>query len=80
MSEDDAKRIIGGCSDVKSPEELLERFLHRINISESHKVYVRSVSMDADRKHATGVKGEKRYVITTPQWTFFDGDWWQTDD
>jgi len=84
MSPDDAKRFIEICKDVNSPEELFERFVQGVNVSGPRKVYIGSVSVNADGKHAIArcvrKKGDNRYVIYTPQWTFFDGDWWQTDD
>jgi hypothetical protein len=55
----------------------------RENISESRKIYVRSVAVDSDGKHATArcveVAGEKRCAVNAPQWVYFDEDWWQTD-
>jgi len=84
MSEGDAERVIQMCQDVESPEGLLEILLSGVNISEPKKAYVRSVKMEADGRHAIAdcveVKGQRQYVITTPQWTYFQGDWWQTDD
>ncbi|MHC4623495.1 MAG: FecR domain-containing protein [Planctomycetota bacterium] len=84
MDEEDARRIREGFADVNSLEEMVERALPKININEPHKIYVQSVSMDPDGEHATArcveVRGERRYLVTTPQWTYFDDDWWQTDD
>jgi hypothetical protein len=86
MSADDAKRIREefANADVKSPEEMAERAAATVNIDEPKKVYVQSVTLNPDGKHATArcveVKGHRRYTVTTPQWTYFDNNWWQTDD
>ena len=84
MSEDDARRIREGFADVNSPEEMAERALATVNIHKAEKVYVQSVTMAGDGEHATArcvrIRGERRYLVTTPQWTYFYDDWWQTDD
>jgi hypothetical protein len=86
MSADDAKGIREefADADVESPEEMAEHAAATVNIDKPKKVYVQSVTVDPDGKHATArcveVKGHRRYTITTPQWTYFDNDWWQTDD
>ena len=81
MSDDDAKKIIEGMADVRSPEKLAEMMLSGIS-DKTHKLYVRSVTLDNGGKHAVAVcvKQRKHTIGFTPQWTFFDGDWWQTDD
>ncbi|MHC4759366.1 MAG: FecR domain-containing protein [Planctomycetota bacterium] len=85
MSKDNAENFIEAFSDVQSPEELIEILTSDIDDNEPEKIYIGSVTLADDGKHATarcvrGEKGEKRYTIYTPQWTYFDGDWWQTDD
>ena len=83
-SEADAQRLQTQLADVKSPEELGQAFLAAVNISEPITVYVRSVEMSADGAHAkarcVARKSERRMTITSPQWHFFDNDWWQIDD
>jgi hypothetical protein len=85
MNEEDAQNFIKAFVDVESPEQMAEMMLDGINISDSkEKIYVRSVTIEKDRKHSSAEcvrkKGSNRYVVCTPQWTYFDGDWWQTDD
>ena len=45
---------------------------------------MRSAQVNEAGDHAQGTcidfRGENRYVITSPQWHFFDNDWWQVDD
>jgi len=80
----DAERLKKDFDDVGRPEDLSERLLSVTNINEPEKVYVRSVELNDDGAHATAVcikpKSENSIVIITPQWHFFDNDWWQTDD
>ena len=81
MSPDDANRFRQALANVNSPEEIKEIML--VDISDnSYKLYVRSVTLDKDGKHATAicVKKQGQAIGFTPQWTFFDDDWWQTDD
>ncbi len=84
MSEEDAQHFIQGCSDVTGPDDLLERFIGGININEPKKIYVRGVVLTDDGKHALAncidFIGNKQYTSNTPQWTYFNEDWWQTDD
>ncbi len=81
MSPDDANRFKQGLANVNSPEELKEIMIADIS-DNIYKLYVRSVTLDEDGKHAMAVcvKKQGQAVGFTPQWTFFDGDWWQTDD
>ena len=77
-------RIIASGADIKSIEEFTEFAIAGINPSKAGKHYIQSVTLVVDGKHATArcveEKGYRRYTITTPQWAFFDNDWWQTDD
>jgi ferric-dicitrate binding protein FerR (iron transport regulator) len=83
-SKADAERIQKGLGDVKSPEELLQRFLASGGIKGSANIYVRSVETNEDGDHAVAVcakiHGENRMTVIKPQWHYFDNDWWQVDD
>ena len=81
MTPDDANRFRQAFANVNSPEEIKEIMLADMS-DDIYKLYVRSVTLDKDGKHAVAVcvKKLKQVVGFTPQWTFFDGDWWQTDD
>ena len=83
-SEADFQRLKEAFADVKDVQELTERALAGVNIKEPHKVYMRSAQVNEAGDHAQGTcidfRGENRYVITSPQWHFFDNDWWQVDD
>lgn len=84
FSEDRIAQFKQMGADITGPDQLLEMYISSININESSKRYILSVVLDDDGKLARAdcvkVEGHKRYVITTPQWAFFDGDWWQIDD
>jgi hypothetical protein len=84
FSEDRIAQFKQMGADITSQAQLLEIYISSINIDEPSKHYIRSVELDDNGKLAMAdcikVEGHKRYVITTPQWTYFDGDWWQTDD
>ncbi len=81
---EDAERIKQAAAGVNSPEELKQLFLGAINITQPVEVYVRSVEVSKDGKHARAEcvqrKSGNRMVITWPQWHDFDGGWWQIDD
>ncbi len=83
-SAEDAERIKQAVASVSSPEELRQLFLRTINITEPVEVYVRSVEVSKDGKHAVAKciqrKSSNHMVITYPQWHNFDGGWWQVDD
>jgi ferric-dicitrate binding protein FerR (iron transport regulator) len=84
MSDSDVQRLRKSAADVNGPDEMVERAVATVNINKPERIYVQSVTMAVDGKHATArcvrVRGERRYLVTTPQWTYFDDDWWQTDD
>ena len=84
MSEQNAEDFVQAFSDVKSQEEIYEIFGSDVNLRGPRNIYIGSVTLADDGKHATArcvrERGEKQYTIYTPQWTYFDGDWWQTDD
>jgi len=82
MSDEDAQRFTESLADIESLEELTQLMVSDVNMSDPGKLYVRSVNLADDRKHAIAVcvKKAKHTHGYTPQWTYFDGDWWQTDD
>lgn len=70
-------------ADVSGLEELRQRMLGGINITEPVKVLVRSAKLSPDGKvvEAVCITGKGGSTSrTNPKWTHFDGDWWQTDD
>jgi hypothetical protein len=82
MSDEDAQRFTESLGDIESMEQLTQLMVSDVNMSDSGKLYVRSVTLADNRKHAIAVcvkKAEHTHGYT-PQWTYFDGDWWQTDD
>lgn len=83
-SAEDAERIKQAVAQVKDVEEMKQLFLGAINITEPVEVYVRSVELSKDGKHAKAEciqrKNGNHMVTTWPQWHDFDGGWWQIDD
>jgi hypothetical protein len=83
-SKGDAERLQEMLKDFDSPDQLSQFFLGSVNITEPVRIYVRSVKLSADGKHAWADCVEPRarnhMVITSPQWHYFDNDWWQVDD
>lgn len=83
-NEADLERLRQGFGNVASPQELTTKFLGSGVLNGSGKVYVRAVTLSADGQHARAecvrCKSENAMVVTTPQWHFFDNDWWQVDD
>ena len=82
-SEADLQRIRQGFGDAQSPEELKERFVKMGGIKKAAgRIYVRSVEVNGDHAVAKCIEHVRdKYIIKhTPQWHYFDGDWWQVDD
>ncbi len=83
-SAEDAQRLGQMTANLQSPEEMAQAFLGSVNIKEPTTVYVRSVALSEDGTHAKAEcitrKSERGMTITTPQWHYFDHDWWQVDD
>jgi len=83
-SKEDAERLQEMLRDIESPEQLARAFVGSVNITGPIKMYVRSVTLSADGKHAQAEcirrKSERSMTLTTPQWHYFDNDWWQVDD
>jgi len=82
-SEADLEQLRKGFGDVASPQELAQR-LGSSGLNRSAKIYVRLVTVSEDGRHAEAQcvhrESENTIVIATPQWHFFDNDWWQIDD
>ncbi len=83
-NEADLERLRQGLGGVASPQELTQRLLSMSGLNGSGKFYVRAVTLSEDGKHAQAQcvrhKSERSMVITSPQWHYFDNDWWQVDD
>lgn len=83
-SEADLERIRQGFGNIAGPEELARQFAATGGIEAHPRLYVRSVGLNEAGDHAQARVLERRdenhLVITTPQWHYFDNDWWQIDD
>jgi len=83
-SKEDAERLQKMGQDINSPKELIDFFIAMGGIKAQNKLYIRSVDLNETGDHAVAScverKGPKLSTITTPQWHFFDDDWWQIDD
>jgi len=83
-TEEDAKRLQQNLSNIESPDALGQAFVQSVNIKGPTNVYLRDVEVSEDGKHATAklIMGENtgRMVSSSPQWHYFDNDWWQVDD
>jgi len=83
-SAEDAERIKQAVAGVNSVDEMKQLFLGSINITQPVEIYVRSVELRKDGKHAKAEciqrKSGNHMVTTWPQWHDFDGGWWQIDD
>ena len=83
-SKADAERLQKMGPDINSPQELIDFFIAMGGIKAQNKLYIRSVELNEAGDHAVAScverKGPKLSTITTPQWHYFDNDWWQIDD
>ena len=81
---EDARRLQQMFGDIASVEALRAVFVAGVNVKEPGDVYLRDIEVSADGRHATArlvmCKGQGRMVSSSPQWHFFDNDWWQVDD
>jgi len=81
---EDAQRLQQMLGDIASVEALGEAFAEGVNIKEPGDVYLRDIELSADGRHATAklVMSRDRggMISSSPQWHFFDNDWWQVDD
>jgi ferric-dicitrate binding protein FerR (iron transport regulator) len=81
---EDAQRLQEALGDIASVEALAEVFQQSVNLKGATKVYLRDIEVSGDGKHATArlVTGEVngRLRGSSPQWHYFDDDWWQVDD
>jgi len=83
-TEEDAKRLQQNLGNIGSVEALSQAFVQSVNIKGPTNVYLRDIEVSEDGKHAkarlllgnnvNSMKG------TSPQWHYFDNDWWQVDD
>jgi ferric-dicitrate binding protein FerR (iron transport regulator) len=84
-SKADAERLQKMGPDISSPQELLDRFIAMGGIKKaSGEIYVRSVTLNENGDHAVArcieYVSDHHIIGHTPQWHFFDNDWWQIDD
>jgi len=81
---EDAQRLQQALGHIASVEALTEVFQQSVNLEGVTNVYLREIEVSADGKHATArlVTGETngRLRGSSPQWHYFDNDWWQVDD
>ncbi len=83
MGPEDAARFVQALGSVESPEKLFEKFVGSVR-TDSQRFYISSIELNeagtvASAK-AVAVISEIRKIVISPKWTYFDGDWWQTDD
>ncbi|MHC4147181.1 MAG: sigma-70 family RNA polymerase sigma factor [Planctomycetota bacterium] len=84
-SKADAERLQKMGGDINSPQELLDRFIAMGGINKaSGEIYVRSVTLNENEDHAVArcmeYVSDNHIIGHTPQWHYFDNDWWQVDD
>jgi ferric-dicitrate binding protein FerR (iron transport regulator) len=83
-TEEDAKRLQDNLGNIENVEALSQAFVQSVNIMGPTNVYLRDIKVSQDGKHAIArlIMGENtgRMVSTSPQWHYFDNDWWQVDD
>jgi len=83
-SEEDSKRLQENLATIESVEALKEMFVQSLNLKGPTNVYLRDIEVSEDGQHATAklIMGENtgRMTSTSPQWHYFDNDWWQIDD
>ena len=84
-SKADAERLQKMGGEVNSPQELLDRFIAMGGINKaSGEIYVRSVTLNEKGDHAVArcmeYASERHLIGHTPQWHYFDNEWWQIDD
>lgn len=83
-SKEDALRLQEMLKDIENPEAMEQTFRDSVNIAEPMTIYVRAVELSADgthaRAHCIRRRTQRGMTITTPQWHYFDNDWWQIDD
>jgi hypothetical protein len=83
-TEEDAKRLQKNLSNIKSVEALSKAFVQSVNIKGPTNVYLRDIEVSENGKHARAKllmgKANGSIISTSPQWHYFDNDWWQVDD
>jgi hypothetical protein len=80
----DARRLQQNLSDIAGPEALAEAFAQSVNFDGIGKISLEDIEISEDGTHAKArlvwMKDANRKVVTSPQWHYFDNDWWQIDD
>ncbi len=83
-SQADLERLRQGLKDIESKEDMINRFLSMGISKAKDKLYIRSVELNKTGDHAQASclerKATNQTTITSPQWHYFDNDWWQIDD
>jgi hypothetical protein len=83
-SEEDAKRLQENLNKIESVEALSEMFAQSVNLDGPTDVYLRDIEVSEDGKHAKAKllmgKATGNMKGSSPQWHYFDNDWWQVDD
>jgi len=81
---EDAQRLQQALGNIESVEALAEAFRQGVNFSGVTSIYLRDIEVSADGRHATARlvtgEGSGRLRGSSPQWHYFDNDWWQVDD
>lgn len=81
MVPQDVENLKNGLANVPM-DKLQKEMISGVNLKGAKSMYIRSVEISEDGKIVTAqcVKRTSGLLSTSPKWTFFDGDWWQTDD
>ena len=83
-TEEDAKRLQENLSNIESAEAMSQAFVQSVNIKGPTNVYLRNIEISEDGKHAKArlITGKVADSMrgSSPQWHYFDNDWWQVDD
>lgn len=83
-TKEDAKRLQENLNNIESVEALSELFAKSVNLDGPTDVYLRDIEVSKDGKHAKAKllmgKATGNMKGSSPQWHYFDNDWWQVDD
>jgi len=83
-SAEDAKRLQQNLSNIGDAKALALAFEKSVNFGNVKDVRLEAITISEDGAHATAklvqTKAAGGTVISSPQWHYFDNDWWQIDD
>lgn len=81
MVASDVENLKNNLANVEM-DQLRKMMIEDVNLKGTKSMYIRSIELSEDGKivKAQCVKKTSGLLSTIPKWTYFDGDWWQTDD